>query len=103
MDGFGQFRKRLRKALAPALCLLGILYFAFHAVEGDHGLMALARVHADIRRAELDLEVVRREKAFLEARVDLLRPDRIDRDMLDERARIVLGLSRDDEIVIYTE
>lgn len=101
MEWVSGMKKRLRKALAPALCLLGILYFAYHAVEGDRGLMALARVHADIKRAELDLEVVRQEKAWLADRVDLLRPERIDRDMLDERARIVLGLSRDDEIVIY--
>jgi len=36
----------------------------------------------------------------LESRTALLRPDNLDRDMLDERARLMLNYSHPDDIII---
>ena len=43
------------------------------------------------------------EREKLEKRVDLLRPENLDLDMLEERARSVLGLAHPDELVIYNK
>ncbi len=41
------------------------------------------------------------EQEILERRVQLLRPDSLDPDMLEERARKVLNFAKKDEVVIY--
>ena len=47
------------------------------------------------------LAAVEAERSTLERRVDLLRPDHLDRDMLDERARSQLNLAAPNDIVIF--
>ena len=40
---------------------------------------------------------------ILARRVELLRPENLDRDMLDEQARQILGLAHSDDLVIYNK
>ncbi|KIT17305.1 FtsB family cell division protein [Jannaschia aquimarina] len=83
---------------------IGILtfggYFVFAAIQGEGGL--LRRIELEAERTEL-----RAELAMLDARVAALRDrtrrlsdDYLDLDLLDERARDILGLVRADEIVV---
>ncbi|MBI3710032.1 MAG: septum formation initiator family protein [Proteobacteria bacterium] len=54
-----------------------------------------------IVEAQAQLDEVTAERRALERRVALLRPDNLDPDLLDERARLVLNLARPDEVVIF--
>ncbi|TWI36812.1 FtsB family cell division protein [Paracoccus sulfuroxidans] len=81
------------------MLLLGI-YFAYAAVQGPSGI--LRRVQIEAETAEL-----REQRDALQAEVDETRnltrrlsDDYLDLDLLDERARDVLGLVRADEIII---
>lgn len=94
-------RHRAKPALAPFLVALAIVYFGFHFVQGERGLIAWLRYHQQIDAAAAQLALVKGEREAIEHRVSLLRPERIDPDLLDERAREVLGLVRKDEAVIY--
>lgn len=94
-------RHRARPALAPFLVAFAIVYFGFHFVQGERGLIAWLRYNQQIESASAQLAAVRAEREALEHRVSLLRPDRIDPDLLDERVREVLGLVRKDEAVVY--
>ncbi|MCW5749747.1 MAG: septum formation initiator family protein [Alphaproteobacteria bacterium] len=78
-------------------------YFGYHAIEGDRGLQAYARLSQEVTIAQQALAETGRERREMERRVSLLRADRLDLDMLDEQARRILGLVRADEIVIYDE
>jgi cell division protein FtsB len=49
----------------------------------------------------LDLDRVEGERQALDRRVNLLRSDHLDRDMLDERARSTLNLVGPNELVIF--
>ncbi len=81
------------------LALLGA-YFTFAAVQGNHGV--LSRMEIDARTLELKAERDRlaRELAALENRTRRLSDDFLDLDLLDERARAVLGYARADDLVI---
>ena len=83
---------------------LGILtfggYFVFAAIQGEGGLFR--RIELEAERSEL-----RAELALLDAQLRAMRDrtrrlsdDYLDLDLLDERARAVLGLARADEIVV---
>ena len=95
-----EIRRRVRPALAPFLLACAIVYFGYHLVQGERGLIAWLRLSQQIEKVELEVAGALAERWRLEQRVELLRPRLIDRDMLDERARRVLGLAHADEIVV---
>jgi len=92
--------RRSRQAMGPLLALVAVTYFVYHIVEGDRGLLAWWRLNHDIRTAEATLTDQQRERNALEQRSRLLRPDDLDPDMLEERARAMADLGHDDELVI---
>jgi cell division protein FtsB len=77
-----------------------IAAFAHAALRGERGLGALADARAEAAALERRLEALEAERARLENRVSRLRTTSLDPDLLDERARAVLGYVRPDEIVL---
>jgi cell division protein FtsB len=87
---------RRRRALITALALytfaaLFIGYFAVNAFTGNHGLRAQQDLDQQLSSMQAELDHLKAERALWERRVALLRSDNIDPDMLDERARAILG------------
>jgi cell division protein FtsB len=95
-----EVKRRAKDVIGPVLGFCVVGYFAYHSVEGDRGLVAYLRLNEQITLAKAQLAEVAAERKALEQRVSLLRPNRLDPDMLDERARLLLNLARPDEIVI---
>lgn len=77
-------------------------YFSYHAVQGDRGLLAWWNLRYEIEKTDYEMEAVAAEKQALEHRVSLLRPASLDRDMLEERARLMLGAVHPDELIVPT-
>ena len=89
---------RRRRTILTALGLyvlaaLFIGYFGVNAFTGNHGLRAQADLEQQLAAMQQELNGLKAERNDWERRVSLLRPDRIDPDMLDERARALLGLA----------
>jgi cell division protein FtsB len=92
--------RALRQVIGPAFGI-GILgYFAYHAIQGERGFIALTHLQNQIQQAEANLAQVRSEREQLEQRAQLLRLDHLDPDMLDERARAVLNYAHPDDVVM---
>jgi cell division protein FtsB len=88
-------RTRLRSVLA-GLCLYTIAalligYFGVNAYTGARGLKARQDLDQQIAEMTRERDRVKAERAVWERRVGLLKSDRIDPDMLDERARALLN------------
>lgn len=98
-----EIRKRTKASAAPILGLLFFCYFSYHLVEGDRGLFSYLKLQNEIQTAEAAFYITDAERKGLEKRVLLLNPKNLDLDMLEERARDVLGLAHPDEIVIYNQ
>jgi len=94
-------RRRARLVIGPVLGISLFAYFAYHLVQGDRGLAAWFRLQEQIQFAQATDASVEAARRALDQRVNLLRPDHLDRDMLDERARTVLNLVAPDERVIF--
>jgi cell division protein FtsB len=87
---------RHRRTILTALGLyifaaLFIGYFAMNAFSGDHGLRAQQDLEQQLAAMRGELAGLKAERTHWERRVALLRADRIDPDMLDERARALIG------------
>jgi cell division protein FtsB len=105
MNGGGDNGMRSERGLRTEIVLLLICagltaYFGYFALYGRHGLVNYAKVQreAELRQADLDLLIG--DRAALERRVNLLKPESIDPDLLDERARDTLGLTGPNELVL---
>jgi len=99
-------RKRARKILIP-LALYGVSglmagYFVHHAHTGSRGLGAKRQLNIQERDVAAELETLKTERAEWERRIALLRSDQIDRDLLEERARSLLGRVHRNDLVIIT-
>jgi cell division protein FtsB len=84
----------------PCLFLALSGYFAWHAMQGDRGLIAREHRIAEIAAARADLARAEADRDAMERRVAGLRGDRVDRDQLDERARALLNMVGRDEIIV---
>lgn len=97
-------RRRLRAVLIPlALYLIagGVVgYFMHNAKIGSRGLAAKQALKVQIYEVNQDLDNARAERADWEERVALLKADHVDRDLLEERARVLLGRVHKNDLVI---
>jgi cell division protein FtsB len=74
-----------------AFAALFIGYFGVNAFTGNLGLRAQQDLDKQMTTMQRELAQVKAERSLWERRVSLLRSDRLDPDMLDERARALLG------------
>ena len=95
-----ELRRQGRQIIASIFGVAVIGYFAFHAVEGDRGLRAYFALTLQTELARAERDDLREEREAIEQRVNLLKPDSLDLDMLDERARMALNKVHDDDLVI---
>jgi cell division protein FtsB len=72
------------------LAALLIGYFGANAYTGDHGLRAREELDRQIAALTTELAQATTERDMWERRVRLLKPESVDPDMLDERARSLL-------------
>jgi cell division protein FtsB len=100
MQALNAIRLRARVIIGPILGISLVVYFAYHLVQGDRGLIAWLRLTQQIDEAHMTLAQVQAERDPLAHRVSLMR-DRLDPDLLDETARSSLNLIGSDEIVIF--
>jgi cell division protein FtsB len=89
------------RLVVPTIAVAFFSYFGFHAVHGSYGLNS--RMHLEHRTMQLEarLDELVEDRQMLERQVRLLSSATLERDMLDERARALLNVSRSDEITIY--
>lgn len=86
------------------ILFLGIFaYFLFHTIYGNRGIIAKNKVEEKISKAASDLDKVRSDRIEIEHNVKLLRPESLDKDMLEEQARKVLGIAGSTEEVIVKD
>jgi cell division protein FtsB len=89
-----------RSATVMGVVLGGaIVYLGAHALTGHQGLLAYVDLQAQERVLEQQVEDLEEERAELEARAARLKPETLDLDYLDERARITLAAGASDELV----
>jgi cell division protein FtsB len=90
-----------RYAVLFAVCLALIGYFAYHAVEGNHGLHRRAALQEKIARLETELSSLKAERERIEHEVALITARvREQPDLLDEQARGLLNFARPGDMVV---
>ena len=94
------FQRLSQKAIAPFLALSIIGYFIYHSIQGDRGILAWVQLQERLTHALYQLNNTIQERTALEEIVQDLRPESINRDLLDQQVRLQLGYVHPNEIVI---
>ena len=96
----GRQRPSVGAILILMLFILGSGYFLAAAILGPYGVFRRAEITAEAVTLRAELAVLEVEVARMENLTRRLSDDYLDLDLLDERARDMLGYVRADEIVI---
>ena len=96
-----QYRKSwLRYCWFPALAAAACCYFYYHAIEGRFGLEKSKIYAQQINLLQAEFASLAAERLVLAARTEALSNGSLERDMIDEQARKMLGLSNPSELVL---
>jgi cell division protein FtsB len=99
-------RRRLRAFLLPLL-LYGVSggivgYFVHHAHSGNRGLEVKRELKRQAFAIGQEVAAAKAERLEWQRRIALLETEQIDRDLLEERARVVLGRVHRNDLVVIT-
>jgi cell division protein FtsB len=100
MIGFIEKRYILRRNMLAIIGVCLSFYFSYHLIAGHRGYFRLMSLEHQIAQTSAEYEALKAEREAIEKKVVMLRPGSIDRDLLDERARHVLGFTHKDEYIL---
>ena len=92
--------QRLRPYLSTAALALLIFYFGVHAFTGEAGILMSNQRDATLIAKQHELAALATERHDLEVRARLLRDTSMSADLLEERARSLLGFADPRDYVI---
>lgn len=91
---------RLRPYLPTAFFASLIFYFGAHALTGDRGLLVGARREEALAERKATLNSLQAERKRLEIEVRDLSDGHLSRDLLEEKARLLLGYAGPRDYII---
>ena len=90
------FRRNLLAVIGVCLSI----YFCYHLIAGQRGYFSLIYLNNQVERMQTDYAALNEKRVAIEKRVVMMRPGSIDRDLLEERVRHVLGFRHRDELIL---
>ncbi len=93
-------RFRRYDLLVCLACLALLSSFAWYSLKGPRGYHYQANLEEQINELNAENIKLADEKASLEKQVNLVRPESIDRDMLEQLARTELKMAYPDTFVV---
>ncbi len=100
-------RKRLRSILTAlglyVMAALLIGYFGVNAFSGRHGLKAKQDIDRQVTTLSAELARLEIQRGQWERRIALLKPNGLDPDMLDERARALLDYVHRNDLTLVLD
>ena len=93
----------MRPYAPTGIIFLLILYFGVQALTGERGLLSHGERAEMLERRQAELVQLEHRRQDLELRARYLRTDNLSRDLLEERARVVLGFAAPGDYLIPVE
>ena len=91
---------RVRSYLPLAALAFLMFYFGLHMLTGERGVLAQSDREATLASRSVELARLKAEREDLAIRAELLRDEHLSADLLEERARSLLGFADPRDYVI---
>jgi cell division protein FtsB len=96
-------KRRISTIVVPLFFAALTLYFCYHALSGERGMLALIKLRQQVEKQSAELDNTRAERLQIEHKVTLMRPDSLDLDLVDEQARRSLGYAGKNEAILFRD
>ncbi|WP_207103017.1 FtsB family cell division protein [Paracoccus shandongensis] len=93
-------RLSLSATILLALAVALGVYFAFAAVQGPSGILRRIQIEAETVELAAERDKLKAEVQQMQNLTRRMSDEYLDLDLLDERAREVLGVIRADEVIL---
>jgi len=93
-------RKANNWFIKPVVIACALFYLSFHVLHGERGIYSLWREQREYALLQTELAKAREKRETLERRVAGLRDGSLDRDLLDEQLRRILGVAGKGEMIL---
>lgn len=97
------FKYHFSRLWFPVLVLLVLGYFLYYFLYGNHGYYAMGALQKEKEQAEAVLKKKQEEHDQLAHRVSLLKPETLDKDLLEERVRATLDYAHKKDVIVFEE
>ena len=95
----GIIRHNLLSLIGVSLCL----YFSYHLLQGDRSALRLMGLNSSIATLSQDYYAARINRVEIEEKVLMMRPGSLNKDLLEERVRFVLGYTHENDFSIFDQ
>lgn len=95
-------RYLVRKNILTLMGMGLFMYFSYHLIQGERSYIRYISLTETVQAMEAETNDLQNHRKELETKVAMMRPGSINRDMLEERARVVLGFRREGEKDLLT-
>lgn len=100
MNRLLQHRFLIRKNLISLVGLCLCFYFSYHALYGNRSVARLVDLTAQIEIMSKIHDDLKQDRQKIEQKVIHMRPGFLEKDLLEERIRAVLGYQNPQELVV---
>jgi cell division protein FtsB len=90
---------RIRKVIAILLFFILISYFIYNIISGDRGILSLFKLTEQHKILQDEVSILEEEKRILQSKVNRMKPESLDLDLLEEQARKNLGYAQKNETI----
>ncbi|MFN7663055.1 MAG: FtsB family cell division protein [Alphaproteobacteria bacterium] len=98
-----QYRYYFKKFFLPGFSLILFIYFFVHILSGAHGWFSWRSLERELEESRKVLEVLEDEEQRLQNKVKRMRPESLDQDLLDEKAREMLNVADEKDMVVVED
>ena len=84
-----------------AVCLILSLYFVFASLNGEFGVSTKYNLLAIEKVLAKELDSINNETKTIKNRIKRLSDSSLDLELLDQQARIILGMIGEEELIIF--
>ena len=83
------------------VCLILCLYFIIASFNGEFGVSAKYHLLAKEKVLANELNTIKKETEIIKNRIKRLSNTSLDLELLDQQARIILGMIGEDELIVF--
>ena len=92
---------KIFEIISSAVCVILSFYFIFASFNGEFGVPAKYQLLAKEKVLTKELSILIEESKAIKNKIRRLSDTSLDLELLDEQARLVLGMIGEKEVIVY--
>ena len=92
---------KILEIISLAVCIILSLYFLIASFNGEFGVSAKYNLLAKEKVLANELYIINEETEIIKNRIKRLSDSSLDLELLDQQARIILGMIGEEELIVF--